>query len=257
MARGNWRESIDSLLAQTLIDCEIMLVIDNPHVTASEIAFSGPGSERISIIRNEVNRGLTWALNAAARRASGKYLIRHDDDDISLPQRAALLTEYLDRHLDVDIVCSYAIGQQELHGKKSSWLIRSPIGDAAIKDALSNYNCIVHPTVAFRTESFNAIGGYDTRFRFAQDYDLFLRAKKRGMIFECIQDPLLVRNYSDQSITVSKRRTQATYSFAAKLLHKADDAKYLEIARDLLKFFVLVSTPRWARKIRRQMGLGR
>ena len=80
------RQSLDSLLAQTERDFEIVILDDHS------------GDDTVSIIRqyrdvrirlylNEENRGLTRNLNSALQLARGKFIARMDGDDICRPQR--------------------------------------------------------------------------------------------------------------------------------------------------------------------------
>lgn len=56
----------------------------------------GIKDSRVKLISFKENKGLAAALNACIDVASGKYIARQDDDDISLPERFEKQTEYLE-----------------------------------------------------------------------------------------------------------------------------------------------------------------
>src|SRR5690606_3913282 len=82
-------ESIDSILSQTYKEFEFFIVNDNPEnlTLAKVLQLYEDNDSRVRIIKNEVNIGLTKSLNKALSLVKGKYIIRMDADDVSLPQR--------------------------------------------------------------------------------------------------------------------------------------------------------------------------
>ncbi|MDR7418864.1 MAG: glycosyltransferase [Armatimonadota bacterium] len=85
-------EAVDSVLAQTVDDFEIVLVDD-----ASPESIDAPDDPRIRVIRREVNGGPAAARNTGLRHARGRYVTFLDDDDLYTPERLALAQEGLRR----------------------------------------------------------------------------------------------------------------------------------------------------------------
>ena len=79
-------ETMRSLLAQTYKDFEFIIVDDGSSDATAEIVNSFKDS-RIKLIVNKRNLGISGAANAGLGFCNGKYIVRHDQDDISLPQR--------------------------------------------------------------------------------------------------------------------------------------------------------------------------
>lgn len=91
----------------------------------------------MKLISFKENKGLAAALNACIDVASGKYIARQDDDDISLPERFEKQTEYLENHGDTYFIgtdCElYSLGEG-VYGErimpetvdKRSFLFNSP-----------------------------------------------------------------------------------------------------------------------------------
>lgn len=86
------REALDSVLAQTVIDYECIVVDD-----ASPVPLSVPADPRFRIVRREENGGPAAARNSGIEQARGRYVVFLDDDDRFTPERLALALEGLQR----------------------------------------------------------------------------------------------------------------------------------------------------------------
>ena len=97
------REAIESILNQTFTDFEFLIVNDGSTDSSLEIILSYP-DERIRVIRNDRNIGLTKSLNKALQQAKGEYIARQDADDISLQNRFEEQLIYLEKHPEVALL---------------------------------------------------------------------------------------------------------------------------------------------------------
>jgi GT2 family glycosyltransferase len=233
---------------------EIVIILDNPAVALNEFRSRLPASGKVKIFQNEVNMGTTRSLNRALAVAKGDIIIRNDDDDIPVANRATELVSYLSEHPECDIVASLARSLDPHSG--TSWSVRSPTSDADIKRALSRKNILVHSSIAFRKTSVAQIGNYDETFRYAQDYDLYLRAMRHGLNFGLVPKALIIRTYSPTSVTVSRRKQQILFSLAARLIHDAENGDVRAAWRTLSTYTKLLLVPNWMRSLRRRLGYG-
>jgi len=80
------KSSIGSILNQTFREFEFIIINDNPaRQELRDVLQSYKNQdERIRIIENLENLGLTESLNKGLAEAKGKYIARMDGDDISL-----------------------------------------------------------------------------------------------------------------------------------------------------------------------------
>ena len=248
-------EGIVSILLAAAAEIEVLVIIDNPQLAAEAALPSLHGDPRVRITVNDSNLGLTRSLNRALSLARGAIILRNDDDDEPSPERVDRLIAHFAGNPDCDLAFSYAQGIDEASAR--TWLIEAPTTDAAIKAKLARRNFAVHSSLAFRRDRVMALGGYDSTFRYAQDYDLYLRAIRAGYTFGCVPAPLISRNYHPQSITVSRRRRQILYSFAARLIHDAErrDGEPRPWAT-ILAYLRLLVIPDWLRALRRRIGRG-
>lgn len=105
--------AIESVLAQTFTDFEL-IIIDDASTDESLSIARDFADERIRIVENEENLGLTKSLNKGISLAQGKYIARMDSDDICLPTRFEKQVAYLDAHPDVGVCGGWVelIGEQ-------------------------------------------------------------------------------------------------------------------------------------------------
>ena len=103
------KEAINSILNQTFKDYEFIIVNDASTDKSIKILEEyAKKDNRIGLIHNEKNIGLTRSLNKAIKSANGAYIARQDADDISLPPRLEEEVNFLDKHPTVGLVGSYA-----------------------------------------------------------------------------------------------------------------------------------------------------
>lgn len=96
-------EAVNSILAQTFRDFEF-IIIDDCSTDDSRFYLDSLRDERIRLIRNPENLGVTKSLNIGLKAATGKYVARMDSDDISLPTRFEKQFAFMERNPDV-VLC--------------------------------------------------------------------------------------------------------------------------------------------------------
>ncbi|MDH4460405.1 MAG: glycosyltransferase [Flectobacillus sp.] len=207
------RQSVDSILNQTFKDFEFIIIIDKPDAT--EIIFLLEEykikDERILLVKNEVNIGLTKSLNIGLKLAKGNYIARMDADDIALSHRFETQLEFL-RNNSEYILCGSYVQTFDDNGKKD--IIKYPISDLDIKKRLLIDNCIAHPTIMFvRNVVISNEIQYNESCIYAQDYDFFVSLVFLGK-FTVISECLLMYRISPNQISRSKIRAQTEYKRA-------------------------------------------
>ena len=141
------KEAIDSILAQTFTDFELLIVDDNSKDKTIDIikSYQDP---RIKLIEGP-NKGIAAALNKGIREARGKYIARMDADDISLPDRFKKQVEFLEKHEDISLVGSW----QHHFGLYDSYH-RPPSEPEVLKTVILLGCEMCHSTVMFRKDDF-------------------------------------------------------------------------------------------------------
>lgn len=206
------RESISSILNQTYSDFEFIIINDNPERRLNDIILNEYQliDDRIVIIKNEFNCGLTKSLNKGLRQAKGKYIARMDADDIATENRLKLQFEFLEKNPDYVLVGSWRWNIDE-YGKKIN-LIKLPIDNDVIKWEMLLANRISHPTAFFKSELIkNKHEFYNDNFKRSQDYDLWCRLIQYGKVTN-LPKPLLLYRISKRQITKKFQKEQFYYS---------------------------------------------
>lgn len=99
------REGIDSVLAQTWPDFELV-VVDDASTDATPAILAGLADPRLRVMRTERNLGPAAARNLGFDRCRGEYLAILDHDDLCYPAQLATQVAYLDRNPHVVLVGS-------------------------------------------------------------------------------------------------------------------------------------------------------
>lgn len=244
------RHAIAALTAQTYPNLEIVVVVDRPCPSDEKAEFKRQYPQVAFEFLDAVHY-LPGALNAGIRRASGDIILRCDDDDICTPDRVAEQVQLLAEG-NTDFVWSTAFGKRE--GDEAYWTIECPTTDEEIKRTLLERNVLVHSTLAGWKTAFEAVGLYDPTFIRSQDYELYLRALRKGMRFGSVQKPLVTRYYGKDSITVKHRKNQILYSFCVQILHGAQTNDVSFVIRRTMYYMAILLVPDWLRSLRRQLS---
>ena len=207
------RGAVESILSQSYTNSEIVLISDNPHNDELNKIAAGYAQKdsRIKFIKNKENIGLTKSLNKGINCCNGKYLVRMDGDDISLPTRIEMQVEYMEKHPEVDVASSnVCFIDEEDHELSKSNL---PTDNESIKAELLFHSPIIHPAVIIRNEKTSEHSfQYDEHYRYSQDYALWVDMLKDGKRFGNIETCLLKYRLSSNQITSSKRDEQLEYT---------------------------------------------
>ena len=97
-------EAISSILSQTYEKLELIVVEDcSTDNTIGQID-KYRDDNRIVVIKNPVNKGISYSTNTGIGTAKGKYIALLDDDDMAAVNRIELQVDYLEKHLEIDIL---------------------------------------------------------------------------------------------------------------------------------------------------------
>ncbi|GAA4890755.1 glycosyltransferase family 2 protein [Ferrimonas pelagia] len=211
--------ALRSVLSEPGDGFEIVLVLDTPAVNPAALLspLSAEQRARIRLIQNPENLGLTRSLNIGLAACQGEFIARLDDDDQFAPGRIAKVLHIFDADPETDLLT----GSVSVSMTGRGYRLSVPHSHEALARLLQRRNGLVHSALNIRRSVLVECGGYNEGFRFAQDYELYLRLLRYGKRFKGTEQLLAQRIEGAESITLTKRRHQALYSLAALSMHHA------------------------------------
>jgi len=235
------QEAIESSLSQTYQHVEVVVIDDGSTDSSSVIAEKYP----IRYIRQE-NRGLTASRNRGIRESRGSYIVFLDADDRLKPEAIETGLRVLAENPD----CSITVGDHLFISEDGSQLAnsRKTCLQKSHYEALLRSNFVeMISSVLFRRSVLEEVGGFDTRLRVAEDYDLYLRIARDYAI--CCHSAV-VAEYRLHQTNVS-RNSELMLTTTLQVLGR--HARYIRgNARQILAFLEGVRT--WRKQYGRQLA---
>jgi glycosyltransferase involved in cell wall biosynthesis len=207
-AEQHLREAIDSVLAQTVRDFELIAVDDGSKDRSLSILRSYEQADRRVRVISRANTGIVGALNDGIAASSAPILARMDADDICLPRRFELQLAYLDANPYCVLLGAMAtvIDPHGLPLYESERLLKHEELDRELMKGRGGV--IRHPVAMIRRAALQRVGGYRPAFQWAEDLDLFLRLAEIGQIAN-LPDMLLLYRQHPQSVNRTRFAQQA------------------------------------------------
>jgi glycosyltransferase involved in cell wall biosynthesis len=200
------RPAIESILAQTFDDFELIVIDDGSTDNTAEILASFDDS-RIRLEPNHRNIGLIATLNKGLRLATAPLVARQDADDISAPNRFALQVEHLQANTNtVAVGAAMNLVDAEDQFIKQWVYPTSPL--------LCRWQALFdspmgHSVSMFRRDAVLSAGGYSPDHKYAEDYDLWTRLQESGAI-ENLEMPLVEYRVHEDSVSQANEDGQIT-----------------------------------------------
>lgn len=250
-------ESLTSLVNQDFTDWEL-IVIENGSSDRSGKILRSFSDSRIKVTYLTENIGRTEALNLALSKSNSKYIAILDADDVSMVNRFTKQYKKLESDETVGLVGSWA---QFIDSEGQNLSVKvGPERHDEIVRLFATRNPFVHSSVMFRRNIALDIGGYDSSYKYAQDFDLILKIASISRV-EIIPEVLCAwrsvetsQTYAPESLVV---RARDEYQLFRKIrlfhaLNKADriaNCKQIFITR-LIYSKTLAQSGKWVKALK-------
>src|SRR5262245_45163078 len=165
--------AIDSILRQTYRDFKF-LIIDDASTDRTRELIRSYSDKRIEMICLDKNVGQTAALSIGVRHLSTPWFARMDADDYSAPTRLEEQMQLLANNPAIGCVGTFAWVFQNAPASAES-IISRPEHHDDIKHALLWEAPIIHGSIVVDRQKFLQAGGYNDRYRYCADLDLYDR----------------------------------------------------------------------------------
>lgn len=235
-------EAIESILHQTFDNFDYLIIDDastDPKVLECINSFNDP---RIRLIVNEKNLGVSDTYNKALTLIESEYVIRMDQDDISFPNRIDNQISFLEANPDLSVVCSWEklIDSYGNHIKDAKAGIENY--GAFLGPILLSLSPIWHPSLAFRRDALESIGGFKKKYTRAEDFDVTARfALERHSAAIIPKFDLKQRQHSaSQSKEFAKEQLEISYQVQEETISNFLNS---EKSQKLSRFFRLEDRP--------------
>lgn len=170
--------SIESILAQSLVNLEFIIVDDGSTDETAEILSEYQRLDPRVVILSQQPTGISPSLNRGFAAARGEFIARQDADDTSHVLRLAEQVRYMDRNPICALCCSWVRFVDESGEGYLSF--RPASKDHLIKrDFERGLNPIVHGSVMIRRSALKPLSRV-YRGRHGEDLDLWLRCMSLG-----------------------------------------------------------------------------
>ena len=233
------REAVDSVLAQTFEEFELVIIDDGSTDRSVEIAAEYERADsRVRLIRH-AHVGLSRILNVGLGLCLGSWVARMDADDVCCPDRLQAQLQFTVEHPAAVLVGTYAkyIGE---NGRIVGSYRLGPSTEQELREMMDRGEIVhfIHPTVMMKRALVIEAGGYDPRFGIADDLELYNRLLAKGHLCLALPDAkLLYRVHSKSSVMSSNLRMFEQFRFVEAVLSArkrgAPEPTYAEFADSL------------------------
>lgn len=213
--------SLDSILAQTLTDLEMIVVTDGPLGSQQSRVIERLSRDPRLRLVCPGRVGRARALNVGVQTARARLVAIQDADDSSHAQRLERQVRVLDRRSDIDLLGA-GVCRSTVPTATVDWVLppvdarerRSGIRASQVEllgTKLLLGNPLVHSSIVVRRSALEEVGGYSVDRQYQFDHDLYLRMREAGLGLARLADPLVLKRvHADQVF-------EADGPFAARL----------------------------------------
>ena len=183
------REAVESILAQSFTDFELIVINDGSTDGSGVILRELARRDARIVLVERPNDGLVSALNEGIKIARAELIARMDADDVAMPERFALQHARMVQEPELAVLGSFIRVTD-----KAGNIIRLREYPLTPKEAAHHVerDCPVgHPTVMMWRDAVLKAGGYRKAFCHAEDYELWLRMSDLGYAIANLPQPLL------------------------------------------------------------------
>ena len=225
-------EAIESVLASTLTDFELIVVddcsTDNTVEIARKIALK---DNRVKVYLNDKNLGDYANRNKAASYASGKYIKYFDSDDIMYPHCLQVMVTGMEKFPQAGYGLS-ATG----HGN-----FPLPVCISPEETYLENYGLYDHflrapGSAIIKRSVFEAVGGFNETIQSLGDMDMWMRLAQKYPLVKLQFAIYFAREHQQSESTLAKDRF--LFYHQTKLVLKYLYAPQCPVNRDVIKQIV-------------------
>lgn len=235
------REAIDSALAQTYKNIEIIVVNDGSTDSTEQIAKSY--GDKIRYYKKE-NGGVATALNLAIKKSKGEYISWLSHDDMYYSDKIEKQIKKLSKlnkkeRINTIVYSNYALinEESEITSKQSFEKIHNK--EKLNYPAYPILKGLIHGcTLLIPRKCFNEVGFFDEKLKITQDYDLWFKMfPKYKLLF---MPNLFVKSrwHREQGSKKIDKSTEEVDELWIRMIEGLSDEEKIEISESMEKFYI-------------------
>ena len=209
------KESIISILNSSYKIFELNIINDGSTDNTDQIikSFSDP---RIKYL-TKTNSGLIETLNYGIKKCNYPVIMRMDADDIILPNKIENQLSYFKKSDSILTGTNgYLINSE---GNKMRPINLPTEHNDIIKSMLKMSSSFIHPSVMYYKDAVLKVGGYDSNFKHAEDFDLFLSLSKIGKVSNMSERLIYLRKL-ENNVSLLNAEEQIRNTIISKDIYK-------------------------------------
>jgi glycosyltransferase involved in cell wall biosynthesis len=198
------RQFLENITSQSLFEQAELIIIDACSPDGEGEVIREYQRTFPNIVYRRINHrlGIYEAWNLAVEMARGRYLTNTNLDDLRRHDSIALQAAMLDAHDDVDVVYQdfyYSLEPFLSFEQAAAFGFKSELPTVTAHNLLQ-FNS-PHNAPMWRASLHAELGGFDTRYRSAGDWEFWLRCIERGKIFRKINSPHVIYYQNPEGIS--------------------------------------------------------
>jgi len=206
--------AVASILGQTERGLELIVIDDGSRDDSAAAAGEAIGSDpRGRVMRLERNLGIARSLNAGLEAAAAPFVAVQDADDYSAPNRLERQLATIASDPGIAVV---GARMREVDEEGRVLQPRTSFAAGDVGPVLLRFNPIPNGAALIRRDAARAAGGYDSRYRYATEYDLWLRLAERHRLV-ALDEELCTRVMGTGNVAARAERAQLAEGIAIRL----------------------------------------
>jgi len=181
------RETVESVTAQTFRDFEIIIIDDG----SDDGTWEWLSCRRDIRAFRQPNQGIAATRNHGIAEAKGQWVAFLDHDDLWLEDKLEIQVEFIRKNPDVALIAAkhVRLGKSTHASRKGTWIQ----GD--LFDKVFSQSFIHTSSVVIRKDVLESIGGFDAQYKFADEFDVWLKISRHFSIAYFNRPLVLIRFY--------------------------------------------------------------
>lgn len=213
------RETLDSIVAQTYKDWELVIINDGSTDSTECIIQEYIAQGHPIAYYYQENKGLGYSRNEALKRSKGKYVAFIDHDDLWMPEKLLRQVHVFDNDPGTGFIYSNYYKLFEIKNRNLTLALKNKQPHGMVFERfLANYPVCVS-TIMIRKESLDKLEHwFDTNLHLAEEYDVMMRFLYLNKA-SYISDPLSIyRIHSNMYSTVLRKDWPTELQFVMEKL---------------------------------------